>query len=304
MNRLGSSLVAAAALIGVLTACEAEVASGTNSPATRGSAPTRVLPTNATAVDIVFDLVGPERVVAVPDTVADYATVALDLEYWKGDRVFAELSAEVLLALDPDLVVVSPWQDQGTIDRLVESGIEVMELPPVSELDDIREAIKMTGAALHAEEQAAELLTDFNARVAKLEKAAQANEKVTGLVYTNYGSGGWTAGSGTTAHHLLELAGVENVAATAGRVGHDGVDIETLLDMDPYILVISKPSRDYGVTRAYLEGEKALASLEAIAEDRIIELPSGLFSTASHHVLDAAELLAREVGALRTRAAK
>jgi iron complex transport system substrate-binding protein len=260
--------------------------------------PIRIVATNATAVDFVFDLVDPDRVVAVPDTVGDYATVDVDFSRWSGEFAFSEFSAEVMLSFDPDLVVVSPWQDQNTINRLIESGVRVVELPAVDELEDIRFAIRSTGEALGEVAAAAELLADFDRRAAALQKAASDRGTVRGLVYTNYGSGGWAAGKGTTAHHMLELAGLVNVAAESGRSGHDGVNIETLLDFAPDVLVISKPSRDYGVTRSVLEGEKELSTLEAIAKKRIIELPSGLFSTASHHLLDAAELLAKEVDAL------
>jgi iron complex transport system substrate-binding protein len=298
MSHFGLPWIAWAALATGLGACGSGGQGRERGAEESATAPQRVLPTNATAVDFVVDLVGPGRIVAVPDTVADYATVELDLGQWAGDRVFSEFTAEVLLALDPDLVVVSPWQDQSAINRLTESGIEVLELPPVSELADVRTSITMAGAALHAEARATELLEDFDQRVSALDRATQARGEVGGLVYTNYGSGGWAAGRGTTAHLLMTLAGVSNVAADAGRVGHDGVDIETLLDLDPDILVISKPSRDYGATRVYLDGEPALAGLGAIAEGRIVELPSGLFSTASHHMLDAAEELARQVDLL------
>jgi ABC-type Fe3+-hydroxamate transport system substrate-binding protein len=234
----------------------------------------------------------------VPDTVGDYATVDLDFSKWSGDRAFTDFSAEVLLTFSPDLVVVSPWQDQNTINRLQESGVRVIELPQVDELEDIRRSLLMTGEALGEEERARELIADFDRRIAILERAKVERGEVRAVVYTNYGSGGWAAGSGTTAHYLLDLAGVTNVAAEAGRVGHDGVDIETMLDFNPDVLVISKPSRDYGVTRNLLNSEEALQELDAIAGGRIIELPAGLFSTASHHLIDAAEYLAAEVDAL------
>ncbi len=265
---------------------------------TKVGKPMRVLPTNATAVDYVFDLIDESRVVALPDTVSDYATVDVDFTKWTGDRAFHEFSAEVILSFDPDLVVVSPWQDQSTIDRLIESGVQVVELPPVDELDDIRGAIRKTALALGEVQRGEQLLADFDARALALQEAWGKRGVVRGLVYTNYGSGGWAAGSGTTAHQLMQLAGVSNVAAEGGRVGHDGVDIETLLDFDPDVLVISKPSRDYGVTRNYLDGEEALQELRAIRDSCIIELPAGLFSTASHHLVDGAESLARELDAL------
>ncbi len=286
------------ALLLISPACDRQQDVGPGHSSLSAVAPTRIVPTNATAVDFVFDLAGAERIVAIPDTVADYATVEIDSTHWSGERVFSDFSAEVLLGMDPDLVVVSPWQDQSTIDRLREAGIEVLELPPVLELKDIEVSLTIVGEAVHEVEKASLLVADFRERLELLRMAREGRGGLTGLVYTNYGSGGWAAGSGTTAHQMLVLAGISNAAATAGRSGHDGVDIETLLFLDPDVLVISKPSRDYGVTRAYLEGEESLAGLDAIRTGRLLELPSDLFSTASHHLLDAAELLSRQVDAL------
>ncbi len=285
-----------------LASCSSEESPpGATSEAKEGAtvtAPQRVLPTNATAVDIVFDLIAAERIVAVPDTVGDYAAVDVDFSTWTEEQVFSEFSAEALLAFNPDLVVVGPWQDPNTVERLVESGVQVVELPRVSGLADIRASIRVAASALQAEAKAEQLIKDFDERLAALRATAQGRGNVGALAYTNYGSGGWAAGAGTTAGLVLELAGLTNVAAEAGREGHDGIDIESLLVLDPDVLVISKPSAGYGATRAYLEGENALSNLSAISGGCIVELPADLFSTASSHLLEAAELLAREIDAL------
>ncbi|MFT4540569.1 MAG: iron complex transport system substrate-binding protein [Planctomycetota bacterium] len=285
-------------LLGMLMSCGDSSKDLASQAPIASTPPQRIIPTNASAVDFVLDLVDASRVVAVPDTIMDYATVDIDLTQWKADARFSEFSAEVLLAHDPDMVIVSPWQDQNTIDRVIESGVRVIELPPVAGLEDIRESIRVVAQGLHAMEQAESLLAHFDARAEELRQAAEKRGDIRGLVYTNYGSGGWAAGGGTTAHHILDLAGVRNSVLEAGRSGHDMVSIEEMLTMNPDVLVISKPSRDYGVTRKYLEEDKSLAHLDAVKNGRIIELPAALFSTTSHHLLEAAEYLARELDKL------
>jgi len=260
---------------------------------------TRVLPTNAAAVDLVFDLIGSSNIAAVPRTVDEFANVTVDPVQFTANKRFGQFSAEVLLAFEPDLVVVSPWQGRDTVERLREAGVRVVELRAVQSFDDLRRGIAELGEILDANTRASELLREFDANCASLSEAAEARKGQTAICYTNYGSGGWVAGQGTTANMVLELAGLTNLAAEAGRTGHDTVDIESLLTWDPDWIVVSKPSEAYGVTRSYLEGEEALAGLRAITENRIIEIPAALYSTTSHFLVGAAEALDVELDDIR-----
>lgn len=289
-RRLGALTLAA--LAAVLFSCSG--GAPRSDPGVRTSR-ARILPTNAAAVDLVFDLVGPERIVALPSTASEFANVPLDPSAFGPERRFSHFSAEQLLAFTPDLAVVSPWQGQDTIERMREAGIEVIELQPVETLDDIRAQLTSLGAALGAKARAAELLVDFDRRVEALANASAGRAGQTAISYTNYGSGGWVAGSGSTADMVMSLAGLENRAAADGRVGHDTADIETILTWDPDWIVVSKPSTTYGVTRAYLEGEAKLADLRAIRSGHIVEVPAALFSTTSHYLVGAAEALVREL---------
>ena len=269
-------------------------------PADAPATAERVVLATAPAVDLAFDLLGPEaateRIIGLPSAFDEYINVTLPAELLDPDRRFPEFNAELLLALDPDLIIAGSWIPAESVEHLTSAGVDVYVMPTVTDLDHIRQAIHEVGARLGVEARAAELLADFDARVAALEARKRARDQlVTGYSYTNYGSGGWTAGSGTTADLILELAGVRNLAAAAGREGHDMVDFETLFAWDADCIVVSSPSNDYGQTRAYLEHEEVLAELRAIREGHVVEVPAALFSTTSHYLVAAAEDLAERV---------
>jgi len=263
---------------------------------------TRILPTNAAAVDLVVDLVGTESIVGLPYTALEFACAPLgDLaDPETGAPTFVEFHAERLLAFEPDLIVVSPWQNADTVERMRDAGVRVVTMPAIETTDDVRRGIIELGAAVGEDERAAELAADFDRRVAALTERAPADpgQRLRGLSYTNYGSGGWGAGSDSTAHLVMELAGVANVLAEAGRSGHDAIDLEAILALDPDLFVVSRASETYGVTRAYLEGEEALAGMDAIIGGAIIEVPANLYSTTSHYLVAAAEALAEAVEGL------
>ena len=274
--------------------------------------PRRIVPASATAVDLVAALVPPERVAGFPVQALEYSTLHA------GGGPFAQLPrfdawlAEPVLALLPDLVVVDPWQAIDTNDRLREAGVRVLVLPQIATFEDAREALERLGRVLGSEARAAALVADLDARVANLAEQAErrSREPLRAMCYSNFGSAGWTAGSGTTVHEMMELAGLVNVVAEAGREGHVGASFEDLLMFDPDLIVVSRPltmgaghaGDRGGASERLLLSEPSLAGLFAVRERRIVTLPAWLYAAGSHELVTGAELLAVEVDALLERA--
>ena len=258
----------------------------------------RVLPTTTAAADFVLALAAPERVVAVPRPYLEFAVDRSLAAKWTDDHLFTQFTAEVLLSRTPDLVVAGAWQSQDTVGWLRESGVNVVTLPTVRTLDDIREAIRIVGRALGAEVRAKEQLEDIDRRQAALTKSATGREQLTAMAYTNFGSGGWAAGRDTTADLMIQMTGMRNAAGGEGRQGHGTITIEELLELDPDVLIVSRPSDAYGASLTFLRSETALAQLACLRRGFVVELPVALFSSSSHHLLTAAESLASSVDEL------
>ena len=121
------------------------------------------------------------------------------------------------------------------------------------------------------------------------------------LPYSNFGAGGRTSGEGTTLDLVIGLAGLRNAAAQVGIPRHGSVDLEQVLAIDPDVFLTATGNDGVDPGASFLRNEDVLTGLQAITKDRILVLPAVLFSTSSHHVLDAAEELARQVDALVTR---
>ena len=286
-----ASLLRLAPILAGLCGCGDGAPTGTSDPPSLP--PSRVLPTTTGAADLVLALISPDRVVAVPKPYLEFA-VEQGIA-WPEGSTFTRFTAEGLLARNPDLVVTGAWQSQDTISWLEQSGVKVLELPKIDALDDIRASIEALGSALFAEERARALLQEIERRTEALQASSGPRRSLTALAYTNFGSGGWAAGKGTTADLMIRLTGLVNAAGGERREGHGSINIEELLELDPDFLVISRPSDAYGATLAFLRAEPALAHLSSLKNGRVIELPSALFSSSSHHLLTAAEALASAV---------
>ena len=185
------------------------------------------------------------------------------------------------------------------MDSIAGAGIPVLVLPDAESWGDLVGTVDLVGRALDREEQASSLIARLEERKSALARASRPRLRV--LPYSNFGAGGRTSGEGTTLDLVIQLAGLQNAAAEADIPRHGTVDLEQVLAIDPDLFLTATGRDGVDPGASFLRGENVLAGLEAVARDRILVLPAELFSTSSHHVLDAAEELARQVDALLAR---
>jgi iron complex transport system substrate-binding protein len=252
---------------------------------------------NTAAAEFVCLLVGPERLAGLPEQIDDYGS--FDAKAGGYERVprFARYVAERLIVLKPDLVVTHEWQSADTTSVLRSSGIDVIVMKSARSYADVREALLDMGKRLGEPERADALARGLDARVDKLREGSTLRSKVTAMAYSNDGTGGTTAGSRTTNDTMITLAGMRNAAAEAGIVDHVQLDFERLLDIDPDFLIVAAMARGESgsATKSVVESSPALARLKARAPGHIIVIPAALMSADSPPLVDAAELVAREV---------
>ncbi len=259
---------------------------------TLDAVPQRIVAGNNSALDLLMALVATERIVGIPADASLFASGGVSAA-----GTFTHYRGEDLLALEPDLVVAHSWQDLNTTSVLRQSGIPVLALPALRSFDDLETIINLLARAVDAEPAAAALWADLSRRRNAL-VADGSRASIGVLSYTNFGSGGWTAGADTSLHVVMQLAGLRNLAAEAGRVGNDRIDIEELLLMDPDVILVDGTAEEPGTSARYLSDEPSLRHLTALKTGRVVFLPPHLQSTVSHHLLDAAEELAARIDAL------
>lgn len=294
---------------GAIAACLLLVAACTRDPARPRSVlaseidpplvgvPNRILPATTAAAEYLAALIEPSRIVALPEQVADFSTRDFSAAPFGALPRFPKYVAEPLLALEPDLVITLAWQNQETTAVLRRERIPVLILRTGEDYESVRETLALLGGILGAERRAAEITAELDARAAALRERAASRPKRRALVYSNDGTGGWAAGSRTTAGALLELTGLVNAGAEDGIVEHQQVDMERVLRIAPDLFVCGSANAAEGgsATRSVILSAKPLADLEAVRAARIAVIPSNLLSADSPALLDAAEALEREI---------
>jgi iron complex transport system substrate-binding protein len=228
--------------------------------------PRRIVSLTLASDELLASLVPVERVIGVTPLVDDPSySHAAGVYPATTPRVSA--SAEALLALSPDLVVVSSYSHPATARALVGAGVPVLRLPSGRSLDEVREAVVLLSRAVGAEERAAPMLARFDATRASLSSQAPTEPRPRALFLA---AGGFTHGRGTLTDELLALGGVDNVARERGLDGLSRIGAEVIVASQPDLVIV--PAADEGAARAALES-MVPGAREALRGVRVLALP-------------------------------
>lgn len=213
----------------------------------------RIVSVGGAVTETVFALGAGDEVVAV-DTSSLYPDGTNRLPKVGYQRT---LSAEGILALSPDLVIVSDEAGPpATIEQLRNAGVRVERMPPAKTLDEAVARITAVGTALDrpAASLAVRVRRDGTAAMARVPR----NGPRFVLVYARGAGTLMVAGGDTGGGAMVELAGGRN--AVAAISGFKPLSAEVLIEAAPEVIVV--PARGL----ATIAGETGLLALPGVAD--------------------------------------
>jgi iron complex transport system substrate-binding protein len=244
-------------------------------PALAAGPPPRVASMNLTADEILAEILPAERLVAVTRFADEQGTSNVVGRIPAAVLRFPRADIERLVALAPDLVVVSEYTDADFLRLLERSGLRVYRMRGLDSMAGFRQAILDLGAAVGERAPAERLVARFDAALTDLARRLQGAPRPRVLYWANP----HTAGEGTAIGSLIECAGGANAAAQLGLRGIVPLDAERAFVADPDWVVVGT---GWGTAQA-LRDHPLLSKLRAVREGRLVELPTELLVTLSHH---------------------
>jgi len=210
------------------------------SASTVAESPQRIVTVGGALTEIVYALGQGKRLVAVDQTSthpAD-ATALPDIGYLRA------LSAEPLLAMHPDLVLVSAEAGPpAALAQVRGSGVEVVQVPGERSPAGVLAKIRAVAAALDVvpagEALASQVATQLEQQAARLRARQTAPPRILCLMSLG-GNGLAVAGRDTAADAFVALAGGRN--ALASHTGYRNLAPEILADATPDFVIVSARS--------------------------------------------------------------
>lgn len=195
----------------------------------------RVISIDGSITEIVYALQAAEHLVAV-DTTSRYpqaATRLPDVGYMR------QLSAEGILALQPDLILASTDAGPDSVFvQLQEAGVRVERIANRYSVDGVLHKIQRVAAALGYEAQGQALMADIQAsvRAAQAMIPGQATPPAALFILGAGNRGLMAAGQHTQADAMLALLGARNVMTYAG---YKPASAEAILQADPQVVLVA-----------------------------------------------------------------
>lgn len=193
--------------------------------------PRRIVSLNLCADQYLLALADRTQIVAVTQFAADpqmsaAAAQARGLRATRG-------SAEDVLALRPDLVLASPWQDQLVIAHLAARGVPVVALEPAADRAAIVGQVEQVARAVGHPARGTALIAAMDRALARVPGDAEG-----GKTAAYYQRRGFLTGTGTLVDDLMRRVGLRNLAARLGKPALARVGLEELALSRPDYLIV------------------------------------------------------------------
>ena len=255
---------------------EVPAADGTSGQLTLEAQPERIAALDFESAETIAEVGMADRLVLIPAAVLNPALGGHIEQLSDVEQTFPvamEVEAETVIALEPDLVVMSPRHGtEAPIAAVLEQvGIPVLELPSSwTGSESMITNIGLIGQAVGAEEQAAALATELEERLTDAGRNPADGPSV--LVLTNQAGRPFATAGEAMPIELLQLAGAQDAAAGLGMHRTGPISAEQIVQADPDGIVLIDMNGSGDSMYAPLLENDAVASLAAVSEGRILRL--------------------------------
>jgi ABC-type Fe3+-hydroxamate transport system substrate-binding protein len=246
--------------------------------------PRRIASLNLTSDEVLVEILPPERLVGVTRWADDPETSNVAGRIPPSVYRFPKADMERLVALRPDLVIVSEYHDADFLRLFDTSGLRYHRMSGLDSLPGIRNAILALGKAVGASEGAERLVARFDDTLRDVGRRLAGAPRPRVLYWANP----HTAGRNSAYGGLVECAGATNVGAELGLTGIVPLSAERAFQADPDYFLVGA----WEHSKAALLEHPLLKQARAVRDNHVIEMPTALLVTLSHHAADSCRWLA------------
>ncbi|NLT29671.1 MAG: ABC transporter substrate-binding protein [Propionibacterium sp.] len=206
-----------------------------------------------------------------------------------------EPNLEAIVAAEPDVVINGNRfaQYYGDIESLVPDATMIELDPRDGEPFDaeLRRQTEVLGEVFGKQDEAEQLVADFDASIERVEAAYNGDQKVMAVI-TSGGEINYAApGSGRTLGPVFEILGLTPALEVEGSTDHQGDDIsvEAIAQSNPdWILVMDRDAavsanngEEYTPANALLANSEALQNVTAVQQEQIVYMPADTYINES-----------------------
>lgn len=198
----------------------------------------RIVSVNTVADHLLLQLIEPQRLVGIT-----HHSLASHPENWrfgKQSSVQRATDVEHILALQPDIVIISSFVNESVIARLQEANVAVFDLGDTRGFVSLLDDIGALGQVLNVNTRATQLTERIERELQALEQAVSTEKRPAGMYLSMYGDSFFGGTTNTSFADMLSYGGIDDLAAKHGYKEWPQYTPEQLLVMNPSLIVTSQ----------------------------------------------------------------
>lgn len=213
----------------------------------------------------------------------------------------ADLNAESIMALKPDLVIASTAVPPQLVSLLRQSGVPVYVSLVAANWDEMEEKVRGVAKAVHEEEAGESMVQDMEDKRAALEEKLSAIRPSDERCALGLSFRGILGKKGTLFSEVLAMAHVKDGAARydVPKGTNAYLSLEILPEIDPDVILLPvwkvKAGDDEKEFAREIMENPAYRDVKAVKNGRLIPFPEKYKYVMSQHITDAMEASARAV---------
>ncbi|MCX8037241.1 MAG: cobalamin-binding protein [Candidatus Sumerlaeia bacterium] len=261
-------------------------------PVTLARRPTRIVSLAPNVTEMLFAIGAGDRVVGVT-RYCNYPPEAARLPKVGG---YTDLSIEAVLALAPDLVVVSRGNPRPTLAALSHRGLTLLAAINDETFDEVQQAIRRIGRATDNEREAEAVCRAMQQTLAEVDRAIGGIEPKRRVYFGSLSAPYFSAGPGSFIGQCIARAGGENVAADLGSPWPI-LSLERIVARDPEVILagLHGGGGDAAECLQRLRASRVWSQLSAVRNGRVAVMDDDKIYRPGPRLADAVAELARVI---------
>ncbi|MCX7747789.1 MAG: ABC transporter substrate-binding protein [Clostridia bacterium] len=197
--------------------------------------------------------------------------------------------AEIITALESDLVFVADWHSKEFVQKLRDAKLNVYVTKTANNIIGVQENLRKIAYIVGEYYKGQKVICWMNSKLAKIQhkvKKIPMDKRLTVLDYDPFES---TSGKGTSFEDVVTRAGLINLPSKEGMEGWPSISREQIAKLNPDVIILPSISYDPNIDpQAFAEGvrkDPILADVGAVKNNRVIILPESHMSSVSQYMV-------------------
>lgn len=208
-----------------------------------------------------------------------------------------EGNEEVLMSLEPDLIIVADWLSKRITDIGAITGVKVYFYKTPNSYEEQKKLIRDLANLVEEKENGEKLIKNMDDRLKALQNKIAKNYKGAKpriLMYTSFGT---TSGKNTTFNDMVKLINGVNVVAEAGIDGFKDISKEKVIELNPDIIIVpiaKKYDNVNKISKLFFE-DSSFKNVKAIKNKKVYFIQYKDITPTSQYMINSIEELAKVV---------